>query len=316
MLEDRGFVDLELGSEPLLQQRKQLYTFLRLSEAIPFNVPGLLALLPGAYVLRLWSAQRSEWEYLWFAAIAAFFNIRAAVHLIAMGVPMDAHLYQALESGFAPEVVLPPFFWTLFHRRVPKAVAIYTASIFLIRLLGTLWVPTLAVLPWIWLGTIPCMILPLVVTALEVNRGNREARVLAPSTLFYGALIIWVNLNMAARSAVLAGGPAILDRLTSFPAWHLGVVTLSGIEIGQTVFLLTTAVVLADRARRTSIEQGRLAGEISAAQQVQRLLVPRPRAHCSTRLCGISLQSWSAWPLARSPQTQSPMPPPDLGPPN
>jgi phosphoserine phosphatase RsbU/P len=277
MLKDGGFADLELGSEPLLLQRQQLYTFLRLARASPFSVPGLLALLLGAYVLRLWSAQRYQWEYFWFTAIAAFFNLRAAVHLIAIGIPMDAYWYQALENGFAPELLLPPFFWTLLHRRVPQSVAVYTASIFAVRLLGTLWAPRLSVLPWMWLGTIPCMLLPLGIIFQETRRGNREARALAPTMLFYGAIIIWVNLSIAYQPAGSGGGPAILGRVTVFPAWQLGVVSLGGIEISQTIFLLTTAVVLADRARRTSVEQARLAGEISAAQQVQQLLVPAPR---------------------------------------
>jgi phosphoserine phosphatase RsbU/P len=277
VLQDSGLVDLELGSEPLLQQRQELYTFLRLAHNIPFSVVGLLALVLGAYVLRLWSAQRFQWEYFWFAAIAAFFNLRAAVHLIAIAVPMNAHLYQALENGFAPELLLAPFFWTLLHRRVPKAVAVYTASIFAVRLLGTLWVPTLTVLPWIWLATIPCMLLPVSITFEEARRGNREARGLAPTMLFYGAMIVWVNVAMACQAAVPLGAPAILGRLTAFPTWQLGVILLGGIEIAQTVFLLTTAVVLADRARRTSVEQAHLAGEIFAAQQVQQLLVPAPR---------------------------------------
>jgi stage II sporulation SpoE-like protein len=261
MLQDGGFVDLELGSESLLQQ-KQLYTFFHLADSIPSSVVGLLALLLGAYVLRLWSAQRSHWEYLWFTLIAAFFNFRATIHLIELGISMDANWSMALNTGFAPELLLPPFFWTFFHRRVPKAVAIYTASIFAIRLLGTLWVPTLYMLPWMWLGTIPCMLLPLVVTFQEVSRGNREARVLAPTMIFYGVLIIWVNLALALK--------------TAFPVWQIGEVKLTAIQIGQTIFLLTTAVALADRARRTSMERARLAGEFSAARQVQQLLVPAP----------------------------------------
>lgn len=263
MLEDSGFVDFELGSESQLQQEKQLYTFLRLAGSIPSSVVGLLALLLGAYVLRLWSAQRCQWEYLWFALIAAFFNLRATVSLLSIGIPMDASWSFALDAGLAPELLLPPFFWTFFHRRIPKAVAIYTASIFAIRLLGTLWVPTLGMLPWLWLGTIPCMLLPMIVTFQEVNRRNREARVLAPTMLFYGTIIIWVNLSMAVQ--------------IPFPVWQIGEVKLTSIVFSQTVFLLMTAVALADRARRTGMEQARLAGEFSAAQQVQQLLVPASR---------------------------------------
>jgi sigma-B regulation protein RsbU (phosphoserine phosphatase) len=106
------------------------------------------------------------------------------------------------------------------------------------------------------------MLLPLVVTVQEVSRGNREARVLAPTMIFYGVLIIWVNLALALK--------------TAFPVWQIGEVKLTAIQIGQTIFLLTTAVALADRARRTSMEQARLAGEFSAARQVQQLLVPAP----------------------------------------
>jgi hypothetical protein len=252
-------VDLELGKESLLQQRRQLYTFLRLAVFIPSSVVGLLALLLGAYVLRLWSAQRSHREYLWFVAIAAFFNLRPVVDLIAIGVPMDARWYQALQNGFTAELLLPPFFWTLLQRRVPPAVAVYTASIFAIRLLGTLWVPTLHTMSWLWLATIPCMLLPLGITFQEARRGSHEARVLAPTMLLYGTMITWVNLFLACQFAVLAGGPAILGQLISFPTWHLDVVRLGEVEISQMVFLLTTAVVLADRARRTSIEQARLA---------------------------------------------------------
>jgi serine phosphatase RsbU (regulator of sigma subunit) len=81
--------------------------------------------------------------------------------------------------------------------------------------------------------------------------------------LFYGILIIWVNLSIAVQ--------------IPFPAWQIGEIKLTGIVFGQTIFLLTTAVALADRARRTSMEQARLAGEFSAAQQVQQLLVPASR---------------------------------------
>ncbi len=270
-----GVINLELGPESLLSQPQQLHAFQRLAGAMPNAVEALLALLLGAYVLRLWSAQRSQWEYFWFIAIAAFFNFRAIAHLITIVIPMDAHLSDALNTGFAAEVLLPPFFWTLFHRRVPKTVAVYTASIFAVRLLGMLWIPALGALPWIWLATIPCMLLPLIVILQEVRMGNHEAKVLVLPMLFYAAVITWVNLFLAYQSFILGGGPAIFGR-ANYPEWHLGAVSLGWIEIGQTVFLLTTAVVLADRARRTNIEQARLAGEISAAQQLQQLLVPAP----------------------------------------
>src|SRR4051812_34859488 len=61
--------DLELGNESTLQQRQQLYTFRNLNHSIPSSIMGLLALLLGAYVLRLWSAQPTHREYLWFVAI-------------------------------------------------------------------------------------------------------------------------------------------------------------------------------------------------------------------------------------------------------
>jgi hypothetical protein len=274
-----GFVpdlDLELGSESLLQQRQEFHTLTQSADSMRHVVDALLALLLGAYVLRLWSAERSRWEYFWFVVVALFFNLRAAVHVIPIIVPMHVNLSSALETGFAPEVLLPPFFWTLFHRRVPKTVAIYTASIFTVRLLGLLWVPDVYVLPWIWLATIPCMVLPLVVIFQELRRGNREARVLALPMLFYGVIIIWVNLSVAADAAVISGGSAILRSFIRYPQWELGPVSLGGIEIGQTIFLITTAVVLADRARRTNVEQARLAGEFAAAQQLQKLLVPPP----------------------------------------
>ncbi len=270
-----GAIDLQLGPEPVLRQPQELYAFQRLAGAVPNAVEALLALLLGAYVLRLWSAQRSQWEYFWFTAIAAFFNFRAIAHLITIDISMDARLANALNTGFAPEVLLPPFFWTLFQRRVPKTVAVYTLAIFTVRLLGTFWFPGLGALPWIWLATIPCMLLPLIVTFQEVRMGNHEAKVLALPMFFYAAVITWVNLFLAYQSFILAGGPAVFGR-ANYPEWHLGAVSLGWIEIGQTVFLLTTAVILADRARRTNIEQARLAGEISAAQQLQQLLVPPP----------------------------------------
>jgi hypothetical protein len=148
-------------------------------------------------------------------------------------------------------------------------------KIFAVRLLAPLWMPKLVVLPWIWLATIPCMLLPLVIIFLEVRRGNREVRVLALPMLFYGAMIIWIGLWLGATTAVPAGGPSFL-RLTTFPVWQLGPVSLTGVEVAEMRFLLTTAVVLADRARRSGTEQARLVGEFAAAQQLQKLLVPPP----------------------------------------
>jgi hypothetical protein len=266
---------LELGPEPLLQQQQQFYILRRLEQYAGNVVEALLGLLLGAYVLRLWSAERSHWEYFWFVAIAAFFNLRATVYVIAVVAPMEVKWRFALDTGFAAEVLLPPFFWTLIQRRVPKAVTVYTAAIFAVRLLGTLWMPDLAARPWIWLATVPCMVLPLVIIFQEVGRGNREARVLVLPMFFYSAVVIWVNLFFAGVTAVLSGGPAILG-LIRFPEFALGPLSLGGVEIGAAALLITTAVVLADRARRTNMEQAKLAGEFAAAQQLQKLLVPPP----------------------------------------
>ena len=128
--------DLELGNAWLLQQRQQLFTFYRLNTALPGNIVGLLALVLGAYALRLWSAQRSHYEYLWFAAIAAFLNFRGIISLITIGVPIDPHWFQAVNNGFAADPLLIPFFWTFLHRRIPQALALYSASILAFRLLA------------------------------------------------------------------------------------------------------------------------------------------------------------------------------------
>jgi hypothetical protein len=268
---------LELGPESLLKDQQENYKRRLLAENATGNVvEALLALLLGAYVLRLWSAERSHWEYFWFVAIAAFFTLRAAAYVIFDIAPMEVKWAWALATGFAAELLLPPFFWTLFHRRVPKAVVVYTAVILAVHLLGIPLVPDLAAQPWIWLANIPVMGLPLVVIFQEVGRGNREGKVLVLPMLFYGAALIWADLYMAGLTTVVSGGPDILAKLTRFTGLELRPVTLGGIEIAGAVFLLTTAVVLADRARRTNMEQARLSGEFAAAQQLQKLLVPPP----------------------------------------
>jgi phosphoserine phosphatase RsbU/P len=105
--------------------------------------------------------------------------------------------------------------------------------------------------------------MPLGIKLQEARRGLNEPRDQTPTMLLYGTVIDCIKLLIAAQGQFIR-----------YPGWQLGAVQEGGIEIGQTAFLLTTAVVLADRARRTSFEQARLSGEMAAAQQVQQLLVP------------------------------------------
>lgn len=253
------------------------------TRSAPFLIPALcfcIVGIVGLIVLGLWLNDRSRSEllllgincialppiYLNYLGIAGLINYPAGVYFALWAVPaLATNICRTLFFFALAGRRVPWFFWIL----IATATAIYfiTAAIPLLSPAQSLWLDALRAHRF---GALSQLASVLESTAPFLafwpwRKLSPRIKPLAALCMIWGATMM-VFFFVRFTSAQLVGLPNLQSRWSNVVADFEAVATL-GVLIG----LLT---LLSREQRQTSRERAVLAGEMQAAQQVQRILAP------------------------------------------
>jgi phosphoserine phosphatase RsbU/P len=266
--------NLTVGDESALRDRSLL-------NVIGENAAGVLEVLValgvGLVALALFIAQRNRVEYLWIFLLGAWEAI-GAVTFISSTINLPASWWSLTDlMSVAEGIGIVLVFQAFLRERFSRMLWLFIVVALLIRfalqtanLYGTL--PALFTdFSWIFFGTVFAVILPLLVWR-QMKRGNREAGILLIPLFFYSMEIYaLIAFNVLLRIPPLHGASKAVQLLLSL---HIGIFRLELDDIGGLIFFFSLAVIMVLRSTRMSRQQAALEGELAAAREVQRIVVP------------------------------------------
>ncbi len=241
---------------------------------------SLLAFGLGIIALVLFSAQRSQKEYLWIFAAGL-------LTLLEMPQPVISALYPIPQFWRYVDDVLRlaiPWIWgslyfTFVHQRIGWRWRTFFILAGISNSLIALQQSGLFAWPeWFSLAiNLPVIVLLAVVIpillAIHWRRGNREAGILLIPALFF-SLYIYAEIGFGLLYRIPAwrqtglNGIFLIDRIQAGPFTF----SLNNVSDIGSVFALAIIILL--RSSRISRRQAQLEAELEAAQQVQQVLVP------------------------------------------
>ncbi|WP_348262574.1 SpoIIE family protein phosphatase [Telmatobacter sp. DSM 110680] len=239
---------------------------------------GLVILL-GFVALVLWMSQRQQTVYLWIFAVGALILFETPLPFVTTfhNMPVIWELFGSLPRLAAPFIWVSLYF-AFVHQRVGwvwRIILLLTGiADFTAGLQG--WFITLPVqlqaltgLPFVVLLSV---VIPIVLI-IHWRRGNREAGLLLVPVVLFSfyiyALVVFSTLfqSPAWRQTALRG-LNLIDRLPAGP-FSVSLHSLTGM-----LSTLTLSIIILRRSANISRRQAQLEGELAAAQEVQRVLVP------------------------------------------
>lgn len=239
----------------------------------------LLMLGLGLIAFVLFSAQRSQKEYLWIVAVSLLTLCDMPLPVISpfMNVPEHWLMVEDLFRLFSP------YLWgSLYFSFVRQRLGWGWRTYFIVAgianalgaMQGTLFQNPLQFqvftnLPYIILLSV---IIPIVLT-IHWRRGNREAGILLiPAVLF--SLYIYLDIAAVILFQIPAFRQAGIRLSNTINQLPLGPFSFSFNWLSDMLSTLALGVIILLRSSRTSRRQAQLEAELEAAQQVQHLLVP------------------------------------------
>ena len=238
-----------------------------------------LVILLGFVALVLWESQRRQTVYLWIFAVGALVLLETPLQFITTfhNVPVIWELIGSLPRVAGPFIWVGLYF-AFVHQRIGWVwrIILILAGIadFTSGLQG--WFITLPVqlqaltgLPFVLLLSV---VIPIVLM-IHWRRGNREAGLLLiPVILFsfyiYAVVVFSTLFQFPAWRQTALRGLNLIDRLPAGP-FSISLHSLTGM-----LSTLTLAIIMLQRSAHMSRRQAQLEGELAAAQEVQRVLVP------------------------------------------
>jgi sigma-B regulation protein RsbU (phosphoserine phosphatase) len=267
--------NLTLGSAPVLYRDDFLSI---IGDHWLLWIEDLLFLALGIVALVLFSAQRSQPEYLWIvaASILQIAELPESVIPAFTNIPLAWEFLFAVPYFFSPWV-LGSLYFSFVHQKIGWRWRSYFLVAGIPNAFGLLqyWMPGLAVqqlflnLPFVLLLA---AIIPAVL-AYHWRRGNREAGILLipvmlSSLFFYLYLLGAIMFEFRAwRSA----GVRVIEAITIFP---LGPMSVDLGTVTDILSIVALGVIILLRSTRMSLRQAQIDAELEAAQQVQQMLVP------------------------------------------
>lgn len=273
-------LDLRAGSEPSLRDRRNTAIVAEsehhLIPAICFCTVGILGLI----VLALWFNDRSRRELLVLgincvALPPIYLNYSGAAALLAY--PASAYFIVWAVPAFLTNICRTVFFFQLAHRRVPlpmwtlivlaTAIHLITFGIPLLPASSALWLDGLRYGP---LGAVSQFASVLESTApffafLPWRHLSRRMRPLAALCMVWGFTMM-LFFSVRFTSARVPGLPDLQSQWSN---------PVSDFEAIATLGVLVALLALLSREQQqVARERALLAGELQAAQQVQKLLAP------------------------------------------
>ena len=239
---------------------------------------GLVILL-GFVALVLWLSQRQQKVYLWIFALGALILLETPLPFITTfyNVPLIWELIGSIPRLAAPFVWISLYF-VFVHQRIGwvwriilflTGIADFIAGLQGWYLLLPVQIQALTGLPFVLLLSV---VVPIVLI-IHWRRGNREAGLLLiPVILFsfyiYAVVAFQTLFQFPAWRQTALRGLNMIDRLPAGP-FLVSLHSLSGM-----LSTLTLAIIMLQRSAKTNRRQAQLEGELAAAQEVQRVLVP------------------------------------------
>jgi hypothetical protein len=246
-------------------------------------IDRLLLIGLGIVALLLFSAQRSQTEYLWIFALGVLQFGESVIPFISV-----FHNFPAMWNlAMVPFRLVSPFilvslYFSFVHQRIGWRWGVFLVFAGLANAYsGLAFLYLFAVpLPLQLIGNLPFIVLLSVVVpivlAVHLRRGNREAGILLiPVVLFslyiYAEVAFATMFEFPAWRSLALRGLNVIDR---FPA---GPFSLSLNDFSGILSTLSLAIIMLLRSATMSRRQAQIDSELAAAYEVQKVLVPEHR---------------------------------------
>ncbi len=240
---------------------------------------GLAGLGLGLIALALFTAQRTQREYLWIfllflstALVAPLQSYQLFHNLPAASAYVNA-CFQIANLIFETLMYLA-FLRMPFVRWMQALLAIAAAGILLNAMqsaygTGSSLALLIAVTPQLSLiaGVIPILLLA------HWRRGNREAGILLIPALV-ASLTIYVQFGGFLISRVSSFAVPVQNFMNAALNWTVGPFTINVNNLSGCLFVLSLAIILVLRSTRIATQQAHIETELAAAREVQQILVP------------------------------------------
>lgn len=239
----------------------------------------LLSIALGAVALVLFAAQRRHAEYLWLAALGLLVLAEAIEPFLAVFVNMP-FFWEILTVFFR---VASPYLWgSLYFAFVHQRIGWRWRAFFIFAGLTNVYAglqnyltinpsfyQVLTNLPFILLLSV---IVPAVL-AYHWRRGNREAGILLiPALLF--SFYVYAEITFGVLFQLPAHRDFALHWLNLIDRYPAGPFLISLDHISGIIGTIALAIIMLLRSSTAIRRQAMLEGELAAAQEVQRVLVP------------------------------------------
>ncbi len=276
--QDPGFysTNLTIGQEETLKRDDWLGI---VGENALSWIDHLLFIGLGPIALVLYVSQRSQSEYLWIFALGVQRIVEDLFHFVStfQSIPIVWALPGNLVS------IASPFLWTsmyfaFVHQRVGwrwriilafAGVMNFVNSLQGMFLSSSLSFQLFANLPFLVLLSV---VIPIVL-AVHWRRGNREAGILLIPVILF-SLYLYAEVGFGAMFEFPAWRPMALRGLGFVDRFPAGPFVLSLNFISGILSTLSLAIIMLLRSTSMSRRQALLEGELAAAQEVQRIILP------------------------------------------
>jgi len=267
---------LMLGEESALKDRNSLSMIGE--NAVPI-LANLLSLGVGVVALALFLSQRERREYLWIFALGMLNAAILPLLVISIIRNLPANLFISYEIlRFATNLAMilmvraflrEPFGWLLLLGTSGCCFIAYTFEV--AYLYGALPY-SFAVIEVIPIAIVFAVILPILLFR-QLRRGDREAGILLLPFFFYSLGVYgFIGARLLQQIPPLRNAALHSEQLVfGIP---LGMLTVGLGDLGILIFYFSLAIIIVMRSARTSRQQAVLEGEMAAAREVQKVILP------------------------------------------
>jgi Stage II sporulation protein E (SpoIIE) len=265
-----------------LGQEKTLYRYNWLS-IIGENASGWisdgLGVCLGLVALVLFAAQRQQTEYLWIFAVGVMGLVLIPTLVISQlhNIPIGWMLFSDSTRLVSPYIWASLYF-SFVHLRVGRRWQMSLIVIGVLYFIGGLhgWFIDLP-LPLQTVTNLPFVIFLSVVIPIVLvvhwRRGNREAGILLIPVILF-SLYIYALVTMEMLFQFPAWRQFSLRGLNLINRYPVGPFFVSLNSVSGILSVVSLAIIMLQRSSTMSRRQAQLEGELAAAQEVQRVLVP------------------------------------------
>ena len=269
-----GFLGMAVGTYGAIDDERLGLESDRWYTALPSIAINLVLMLAGLGAFALFRSQRNRAEYLWLGWY--LFLLGTSDLLVACSTTGILPLAWGLLFGdalvYAFTIMQIQFTFSIAGKRVPRMWRTYEALLLTpLVFSGATWFGGFSSGKYMLIEAAiiaPAAVLLPLRLLVWFLRGNREMGPLVlPSMLSVATTALY---DVGTASILLGWGRA--DFLAS--PIPVGPISLQWNDVGNLVFLLAIATLMFFRFTRVTREQMRVAGELSAARDIQRRLVP------------------------------------------